>query len=122
MTANLPSKDTRKPVEPLPAGLPSLAGRGLPASYSRDLDRAVEILRELGCTEVYLFGSLARGDIHPGSDIDLAVRGCPPKRFFRAIGRLLTGLEHPADLVDLDRGEDPFARHLLAEGGLVRLA
>ncbi len=113
--------DPQKPVEPASADLPSFVDRGLPASYCHDLDRAVEILRELGCTEVYLFGSLARGAVHPGSDIDLAIRGCPPKRFFRAVGRLLTALEHPTDLVDLDCGEDPFARRLLAEGSLVRL-
>ncbi len=31
----------------------------LPEIYEKDIRRAVEILKEAGCTHVYLFGSLA---------------------------------------------------------------
>jgi len=34
----------------------------LPEPRRRNLLRAVEILRKRGCTEVYLFGSTARGE------------------------------------------------------------
>ena len=43
-----------------------------------------------------------RADIER-SDLDLAVRGCPPRSFFPLLGELLTELEHSVDLVDLDR-------------------
>jgi len=49
----------------------------LPEPYQRNIHRAVEILKEAGCTDIFLFGSLATGEIRDKSDIDLAVRGCP---------------------------------------------
>jgi len=89
----------------------------LPDIYQRDIRRAVEILRGAGCTHVYLFGSLVSGEVREGSDIDLAVRGCPKGSFFAVLGRLLLELDHPVDLVSLD-SEDPFARYLEQEGEL----
>ena len=74
-----------------------------PAEYRPDIERAIEILREGGCREILVFGSVAEGQTRKGSDIDLAVRGCPPGDFFKLLGRLLMELRHPVDLVDLDR-------------------
>jgi predicted nucleotidyltransferase len=88
--------------------------------FRGDIDRAVQILKEAGCTEVYLFGSVASGEIHAKSDIDLAVRGCPPGRFFHTLGRLMMELDHSVDLVDLDE-PSIFVRYLLASGELVRI-
>jgi predicted nucleotidyltransferase len=88
--------------------------------FRGDIDRAVQILKEAGCTEVYLFGSVASGEIHAKSDIDLAVRGCPPGRFFHTLGRLMMALDHPIDLVDLDE-PSIFVRYLLDSGELVRI-
>lgn len=93
----------------------------LPERYRRNLRRAVEILREHGCTEVYLFGSAATGDIREGSDLDLAVRGCPRGRFFHLLGKLMLELDYPVDLITLDRG-DPFGSFLENEGELTRVA
>ena len=74
-----------------------------PAEFHADIRRAVDILKEGGCTEVHVIGSVAEGGVREGSDLDLAVRGCPPERFFTLLGRLLAELEHSVDLVDLDR-------------------
>jgi len=93
----------------------------IPESFRRDLRRATEVLREHGCTEVFLFGSLATGQVHQGTDIDLAVRGCPKGQYFRILGKLLVELESGVDLVLLDRG-DPFGRFLQEEGEMVRVA
>ena len=47
-----------------------------------------EILaREFGVRRVVLFGSIARGVAHPGSDIDLAVVGLGPALTLRAMTR-----------------------------------
>jgi len=92
----------------------------LPDIYQKDIRRAVEILRGAGCTHVYLFGSLAAGKVRGGSDIDLAVRGCPEGTFFHLLGRLLVELNHSVDLVDLD-SEDPFARYLEDKGRLLQV-
>ena len=50
----------------------------------------------------------------------LAVRGCPKGKFFHLLGRLLLELEHPGDLVDLDR-QHAFARYLEEEGELLQV-
>jgi len=84
------------------------------------LRRATEILKSGGCTEVFLFGSMATEEGDPRSDFDLAVRGCPPRKFFHLLGRLLRELDRPVDLVDLD-SQDPFARYLKQHGALVRV-
>jgi predicted nucleotidyltransferase len=89
-------------------------------TFKKDIDRAVQILKEEGCTEIYVFGSVASGDSHSDSDIDLAVRGCPPGRFFHTLGRLMWELEHPVDVVDLNESSI-FVRYLLESGELVRL-
>lgn len=92
----------------------------LPAPMQRDLREATRILKEGGCSAVFLFGSVARGAMHTASDLDLAVRGCPPQQFFHLFGRLLTDLEHPVDLVDLDV-PGPFVEFLETQGQLVQL-
>ncbi len=91
-----------------------------PEIYQRDLHHAVTILKEAGCTHVFLFGSIAAGEIRDGSDIDLAIRGCPKGSFFHLLGKLVLELNHSVDLVNLDR-QDAFARYLEKEGGLVQI-
>lgn len=75
----------------------------VPSEFRTDLKRAIEVLREHGATEIYVFDSL----VHPWSDgqpndMDIAVSGLPPRRFLHAYGILLGELEHRFDLVDLD--------------------
>ncbi len=89
----------------------------LPEIYQRDIQRAVEILKQAGCTDVFLFGSLTTGKVREGTDIDLAIRGCPKGKFFQLLGKLMFELDHPVDLVNLDR-KDAFANFLEREGGL----
>ncbi len=88
-------------------------------SIRSDLDRAIEILKEEGCDEVYLYGSIAEGRFDEKSDIDLAVKGIPSGDFFRVLGRLMLELDHPVDLVDLDKDKD-FSKFLKEEGELVQ--
>jgi len=70
--------------------------------------------------EIFLFGSAAAGKVRDGSDIDLAVRGCPQDHFFQLLGNLLLELDHPVDLVDLDT-QDDFVQYLQREGVLLRV-
>jgi len=97
-----------------------LATESIPDTFRADIERAVQILKEEGCTEIYLFGSVATGESHGDSDIDLAVRGCPPGRFFHTLGRLMWEEDRSIDLVDLD-SEDPFALFLEQKQRLFRL-
>ena len=92
----------------------------VPEGFRADLVRAVQILKEEGCSEIFLFGSGAAGKIRDRSDIDLAIRGCPRGHFFHLLGRLLRELEHPVDLVNLDT-QDPFVQYLQREGELLQV-
>jgi predicted nucleotidyltransferase len=92
----------------------------IPEVYKRDIRKAVEILKTAGCTDIFLFGSLAAGRTGEASDIDLAVRGCPQGEFFHLLGQLLLELEHLVDLIDLDK-QDAFARYLEQEGELLQV-
>jgi len=80
-------------MDPLPPMSPAMAER---------LEKAVAILREEGAREIYIFGSLAKGEERPESDIDLAVSGLAPDKYFHTLVRLLTDLGVSVDLIDLD--------------------
>ncbi|MGE5342395.1 MAG: nucleotidyltransferase family protein [Candidatus Omnitrophota bacterium] len=93
----------------------------LPEEYRQDIQTAVDILKGEGCNEIYLFGSLAKGNFSDRSDVDLAVTGMEKSRFFKIFGKLLTALDHPVDLVNLEK-EDRFSAILKRKGNLIRVA
>lgn len=64
---------------------------------------------------VYLFGSLAEGFFHEGSDIDLAVEGLEPHLYFKALAKLheVSG-GFKVDLVPIEAS--PFKDIILKEG------
>ena len=66
------------------------------------LAKAVDYLKLNGCKEIILFGSLADGTFDEKSDIDLAISGLSPRKFFRAIVELMLIVDHKIDLVTLD--------------------
>ena len=70
------------------------------------LAKATDILKSAGCSEAYLFGSQATGKAHSLSDVDLGVRGLPPRLLFRMHSDLEEALKMPVDLVDFDSHAD----------------
>ena len=97
-----------------------VAATTIPDEYRADVARAVEICKAEGCRDVFIFGSVAIGRLRPQSDLDIGVRGCPTKHFYRLLGRLMDELTHPVDLVDLDT-EIRVAEFLEQEGQLVHV-
>lgn len=93
----------------------------IPAKYQKDINRAVEILKEEGCTDIYIFGSLVNGNSNEHSDIDFAVNGLPENKYFKVMGKLMFELENPFDLVDLDEKENRFIK-AISKGELVKIA
>jgi uncharacterized protein len=90
------------------------------AKLRKRIEAAAGALKAAGAREVYLFGSAARGVMREDSDIDLAVTGLPPERFFRAMGQAADILQQELDLVDLDEA-NAFTRYLQEEGELTRV-
>ena len=93
----------------------------LPKEFREDIHSAVEILKNAGCKEIFLFGSLISGSCREDSDIDIAIKGCSPENYFSVLGQLLTTLSRPVDLINLDR-EDSFSKYLEREGDLYRIS
>jgi predicted nucleotidyltransferase len=92
-----------------------------PVELQQAVQQAAAILKAAGAEAVYLFGSMARESIRPDSDIDLAVTGLPPNKFFQTMGQILSVLPRPLDLIDLDV-DTPFTRYLKQKGNLRRVA
>jgi predicted nucleotidyltransferase len=93
-----------------------------PEPFRSDIDSAVRILKEHGAKDVYLFGSILRtADPASIGDIDIAVSGLDPRKYFKAYASLMMALEHPFDLVDLD-DDAAFVRVLREDGQLERVA
>jgi predicted nucleotidyltransferase len=74
----------------------------IPEKYQEDIKKAANLLKNEGCKAVYLFGSMVTGKIHENSDIDIGIKGLPPKRFFRVYANLDKNLSNRVDLVDFD--------------------
>ncbi|MEO6191545.1 MAG: nucleotidyltransferase domain-containing protein [Thermoanaerobaculia bacterium] len=85
------------------------------------LGQGAALLTAAGAREVYVFGSVAAGRAHEGSDVDLAVAGLPPEHFFATMARLENLFDRSIDLVDLDDAS-PFTDYLKNKGILRRVA
>lgn len=93
-----------------------------PEAFREDLRTAITMLKSLGATNVYVFGSLVQPrTATPPRDIDLAVEGLPKRHFYTAYGRLLMQLDHDIDLIDLDNPA-AFVQRLKELGRLERVA
>lgn len=69
-----------------------------------DRDKAIiaTLARRYGAAGVWLFGSNA-DQRKLGRDLDLAVEGVAPARFFQFVGELMLALSQPVDVVALGR-------------------
>jgi len=70
---------------------------------------------EYGVKAVWLFGSALDDEEHAG-DIDLAVEGLAPEKFFEFYGHIYFALSKPVDLVDL--GQNPPIASIIREKGV----
>ena len=78
----------------------------IPEKYKADITKATILLKNEGCEAVFLFGSMVTGKVHQNSDIDIGIRGLPPKKFFRVSAYLDKELTNKIDLVDFDLHKD----------------
>lgn len=82
------------------------------SSYLQQVVRSAA--QDFGVDTVWLFGSAAE-DEASARDIDLAVEGLSPDRFFDFYRRLYFELPKPVDLVDLSQ-DPPIASIVRARG------
>jgi predicted nucleotidyltransferase len=92
-----------------------------PDWHIKEAERLAKLLVEKFEVEaVYLFGSLAWGEQwHPRTDIDLAVRGLAPEKYFKAIGYLEGETKFPFDLITLETAPEFLQERILSRGRLL---
>jgi predicted nucleotidyltransferase len=78
----------------------------VPQKYQKEIEIAANLLKNEGCKSIYLFGSMVTGKIHQNSDIDIGIKGLPPKKFFSVFANLDRKISSKLDLVDFDECED----------------
>ena len=93
----------------------------LPVEYQEDIKKALKILKQNGSTEIYIFGSIEKGNFNKNSDVDIAIRGVKQKNFYKVASILMFEIEKEIDLIDLDDENDKFARMLIDKNILVRI-
>lgn len=75
-----------------------------------------EILRAHHVRDAYLFGSTVSGHARSRPDVDLAVAGCPPERFYRLASELERAFGLSLDLVDLDAAPEALVDAIRRDG------
>lgn len=88
--------------------------------YETDIKNIADFLSKNGAKEVYLFGSFVRNEADSNSDLDIGVKGLPPKNFFHVYAQLDPLSTRPIDLVDFDTNT-VFYEHLKKLNELRRL-
>jgi predicted nucleotidyltransferase len=80
------------------------------------LPELARLLAGLGARRVLVFGSLLHGEVHAGSDIDLAVEGLAAERYWAALDAVTRAAGVPVDLVPLEDAAPSLRERVLAEG------
>jgi len=75
-----------------------------------------ELKTRFDCRKVILFGSLATGDVHPDSDVDLWVEGLEAPRHFEAVAAASARLGVQVDLVRAEDAPDSLRARVADEG------
>ena len=92
----------------------------IPKNYQDDIQKATYLLKNEGCKDVFLFGSLVTGKFHQNSDIDIGITGLNPKKFLKVYASLDRELSNKVDLVDFDFRND-FCSLLNSLGEVVKI-
>lgn len=72
------------------------------------LNKITDILKNEGCSEIFLFGSHVTGRANEDSDIDVGVKGLDPSKFFSVYAKLDSEIDSKIDFVDFDEQSEFF--------------
>ncbi|MCL0095665.1 nucleotidyltransferase domain-containing protein [Dehalococcoidia bacterium] len=84
----------------------------------RELDKIVDISEEFGAEKVLLFGSCLEG-VESAQDIDIAVKGVKPEKFFEMYGKILGVVDSEVDLIPLEDAREHFSKRILETGRVI---
>ena len=84
-------------------------------AFDTELKKIVEIGRKYGAKRIILFGSCLE-DMAAARDIDIAVSGIPPGRFFDFYADVSMNIPDEADIIDLDDLDAHLRRRIETKG------
>lgn len=87
------------------------------AALDSELTKIVDISKDFGAERVLLFGSCLE-DVTRARDIDIAVSGIPPRKFFEYYAEVSMAVKDEVDIVDLDDMR-PYFRDCISREGKV---
>ncbi len=88
------------------------------AVLTRELDKIINISKDFGAETVLLFGSCLDG-VELAQDIDIAVKGVKPERFFEMYGKILGAVNTEIDMIPLEYAREHFSKRILEKGRLI---
>lgn len=86
--------------------------------FNKDIHEIIRISKEYDAKKVLLFGSCLE-EIESANDIDIAVIGVDPKKFFEMYGKIIREASSEVDLVPLENIREHFANSILKKGRLI---
>ncbi len=86
--------------------------------FERELDKIINISREFGAEKVLLFGSCLE-KVESAQDIDIAVKGVKPEKFFEMYGKILGVIDSEIDLIPLEDTREHFSKRILEKGKVI---
>jgi len=86
--------------------------------FESELNKIISLSKEYGAQNVWLFGSCLE-DIESARDIDIAVAGIKPEKFFELYGKISGAIEAELDLFPLEDVREHFAKRILETGRLL---
>lgn len=86
--------------------------------FERELGKIIGISKEFDVEKVLLFGSCLE-DVESAQDIDIAIEGVKPEKFFEMYGKILGAVDTEIDLIPLEDTRKHFYKRILEEGRLI---
>ncbi len=86
--------------------------------FNKGLGEIIRISKEYNAEKVLLFGSCLE-EIEMANDIDIAVKGVNPEKFFEMYGKIIRAAASEVDLVPIENVREHFANSILKKGRLI---
>lgn len=99
-----------------------LTDKTFPKDILQDIQTIEKILLHHGAAKVILYGSLARGDYHAASDIDICVEGLPDKNYFRAFAECMMQTQRSMSILDFADTYGYLRERILEEGKIIAMS
>lgn len=88
------------------------------AVFEAELNKIVAVSKEFHVEKVILFGSCL-DNVESARDIDIAVSGIDPRKFFKYYGRISGEIDDEVDIVDLDDMRQHFYKKIVNQGRII---